>query len=167
MGLLRKFAVVASSAVAVAAMGVVYAGTASASPTAQALCVNANGVVGQELICAQAVPGGNPSVQAYFGPGTKWYYPDPGLRTIASNNGDGCMQVVTGTTAYNIQLHSCDSHPAQEFTAIQCQNGGIDGGGTCEFYSSIGSAECLAYDMDTAGFHLWTCNGAWYEQFLK
>jgi hypothetical protein len=148
MGLLRKLTVIASGAVTVAAIGVVYSGAASANTTPTPLCVTeSNGVT---VICAYATSGG---LVGSTSNDSDWYYPTPGQRTIRTGN--VCMQIATGTTAYLIDLKGCSGTvKAQQFTEVA--------GNTFE---NALTDDCLAYDASTGGFHMAQCNGMWYEEF--
>jgi hypothetical protein len=154
MRLLRKLAVIASGVAMVAGMGVVYAGAASANSTPTELCVtDTQGIT----FCAQVETGSpNPYGDNYGG--ADWYYPTPGSRTIRDSANDQCMLVDTGADAYDISMHTCDSSTlAQLFNEVP-----IPGG--MEFFSDLNDM-CLAYNADTGGYHLFSCNDDWYETF--
>jgi hypothetical protein len=161
MHLLRKLAVLASGTALAAGIGISYASAASASPTAEHLCLSDpnTGII----YCANEV--GNSDPVTLGGTGSSWYYPDPGQRTIKADGTDQCMQVDTTGTIYGLSdvvvTHTCNTtSKAQEFTDIGT-------GGTYVFESELGG--CLAYNSAGPGvIYLTLCASnptPWYEKF--
>lgn len=159
MGLLRKLAVIASGAAVVAGMGVVYAGAASANTTPTTLCTQKDPNGGLTFCAAVESSGINPWGTNYQAEAADWYYPTPGERTIRDTTDGKCMLVDTGTSGYNISMHACGSTPAYEFIGVALS------GGKWNFVSYYNTNDCLAYDADNDGFHLFNCNSSWYETF--
>jgi hypothetical protein len=172
MGLLRRLAVVASSAAMVAGMGVVCASAASASPTAANLCLfDVNNV---KVYCTVGVANGDVVAPTGATGGTNWYYPDPGTRTVADASVNLCWQVdTTGDLAglpRVITTHTCNTTAhAQEFAAIP----GPDVGALPGFLLvSQWDGDCVAYNSNDGVpvFYLTTCGTntnayPWYELF--
>jgi hypothetical protein len=153
MELLRKLAVVASGAVAVAGMGVVYAGAASASSTPQILCVSG------EVACAQAPSANGDSILMETSNDTsEWYYPSPGSRTIRHNGTDGCMQAQSDG---HVILEDCTTNSDQEWSVYASENGwsmfenGAYPGKCLEWASTAETLITDTCDTSTAGQHLY------------
>jgi hypothetical protein len=162
MSLLRKLAVIASSAAMIAGTGIIYASAASASPTAEPLC-QTDPNTGFSFCVVEV--GNSQAVALSRSAETDWYYPDPGERTIKADGTDQCIQIDTtgpidGLPDVAVTYTCSGTVKAQGFTDI-------GSGSTYVFESELGG--CLAFNSAGPGvLYLTLCASnptPWYEQF--
>lgn len=157
---------VASSAIAVAGIGVVYAGTASASPTPQQLCVATSS---GQTVCAWAPDSGvgHPvKMEVYTGTDnvapSKWYYPisETSTRTIAHNGSSDCME---SSSNGNVLYEACDSSPNQEWFVYAFKSGTDPADGL--MIENEENDQCLEYAAQAGILITDNCspgNGQWF-----
>jgi hypothetical protein len=169
MRLVGKFTAIVSCTMAVAAMGVVYAGTASANASANYMCVNANDGGGD--ICAFGARAVNSEIEmipwaSNWAPQMLWHYPtNPTSYAKISQDGTNlCMQLDHNAGNLIIEATCSTSTPSyQEWLPVATYNGDI-------FVSKwqANPTLCLTYNANQGYLDAVTCNkNAWYQQFFN
>ncbi|MGO8957617.1 MAG: hypothetical protein ACLQFR_09645 [Streptosporangiaceae bacterium] len=160
---------VASSTLVVAAMGVAWAGTASASASPNYMCVNANDGLGDECAFDNNVANSNVEADppgAPYASDEQWFYPTSptSYGKIRQSGGNFCMQLDHAAGNVIIEATCSSSSPSYQEWLPEAAGQGV-------LYISEWQANptlCLTYNADEGYLDAVKCNkSAWYQQFFN